>query len=349
MPRVSRLINVAMASVLAVMAMLPSSPTVAETVTDAPDGCTTALPTSPTGTWLRDAIAAPTDVDWFEFTLQKDVTVVITLGRLPAPAKLELYSSCETRLASQDRWGKTYEEMTVRLAAGTYFLKVSGDDGAYSTMTYRLKVRPVSRGVVVLSQHRWFRFDGTYVMHVVGEVLNNTDQRRTGIAVEVTWADASGPVGERVVPVHVDVVNPLGRSSFSFVEPITGGEYWEVSYSLRVVAAIATTEKAVMGVYDGALPNSVDPDGTRHYPGKIGNGHSYPIYSPMGIVVLYDPIGRILNASWAYADAGVLAPGESTTFDVTFERGWERSLYPLNRAVRAAQAWREPTTLDATN
>ena len=70
----------------------------------------------------------------------------------------------------------------------------------------------------------------------------------------------------------------------------------------------------------------------------------------MGIVALYDPIGRILNASWAYAEASVLAPGESTTFDVTFERGgWERAAHPVNRAVRAAQAWREPTTPDATD
>jgi hypothetical protein len=61
-------------------------------------------------------------------------------------------------------------------------------------------------------------------------------------------------------------------------------------------------------------------------------------------------IGRVLNASLADAEASVLAPQERTTFDVTFlPAAWQRAAHPVNRDVRAAQAWRESVAPDATN
>lgn len=332
-----------MTAALGAILLLAGAPPVA--AGDAPEVCDQDLPASPPDAWLSDSIATPDDVDWFAFRVNlSESKAVITLGRLPAPAKLELYSSCGIPpLRTSDRPGRTYDEITTHLPVNKFFVKVTGVDGASSASSYRLRFRllaatPATGGPHwVLSERSWPIAGGR--IRIVGEVINASEGPATGIGVQVIYHYSDG---HRVVrPMTPTIVNPvrvLGRSPFNITDaiPHAGGRRF-IGYSLHP-AHLGGCCSPVEGLYAGPLPR-FHADGVHHYPGTIRNGHSFPVESPMGIVTLYDSLGRVLNARFAPAEASSLEPGEETTFDVTFPGG----VSGVNRVVRTAQAWRVGT------
>lgn len=299
--------------------LISAGPTAA--ATDAPGSCSAALATSPTGAWLADAISTQGDVDWFEFDVANEGLVLITLGRLPGPYRLELWSSCGTRLKVSDRYGTIYEEIATTLQAGTYFVKVSGDgrqyypydDATFSSTTYRLKVRPISDGVVLLSHRGWTNPDGT--VEIVGEVLNNTPELKTAITITATYYDAGGQVLDfSDAATHLDILKPQTRSPFRFDDAAPEGFD---HYKLRVTSSATTATKPVS---ISALNRSwfTDGAGVFHFAGTIDNEHTFTITSPVIAVTLYNKLGKVFNAQASLAHGTTLAPEERTTFDVTF-------------------------------
>ena len=341
-PGVGWRIRLLVASMLGVAVVLSGAPPVA--AADAPDACLQDLPLSSPDAWLSDSIATADDVDWFAFRVHASQTVLVTLGQLPASAKLELYSSCGVPpLRTSERPGRTYEEITVLLNDGIFFVKVTGEDGASSASSYRLKFRimpatPATGNTLwVLSQRSW-PIAGNRI-RIVGEVLNGTNGP-TGIGVQVVYHFSGGHLVER--PIRPTIVNPvaaLGRSPFNIADaiPDAGGRRF-IGYSLRTDQLEGCCSKPLEGLYAGPLPR-FHAGGVHHYPGKIRNGHSFAVESPMGVVTLYDSLGRVLNTRFARAEASSLEPGGETTFDVTFPGG----VSGVNRIVRTAQAWRVGT------
>jgi hypothetical protein len=306
---------------------------------DAPASCSSSMPVSPTGAWLADAITTDGDVDWFKFSLASDSLVLITLGRLPGPYRLELYSSCGTRMKVSDRYGKIYEEIAIALSAGSYYVKVSGDGRQYypggqptfHSTTYRLKFRPISKGVVLLSHRGWTHPDGT--IEIVGEVLNNTANRKAAVTVTATYYDSLNRViGTSSTSTHLDIMKPLSRSPFKFDEALRAGYH---HYKVRVTSATTTTASPV-GVSAFNRDWYTDGAGVFHFTGTIENDHTFTIASPKIAVTLYNKLGKVFNAEAGFTKASTLAPDQRSTFDVTFSDHHAGH----NRRVHSSQASR---------
>ncbi|WP_143305117.1 pre-peptidase C-terminal domain-containing protein [Chitinophaga vietnamensis] len=95
-----------------------------------------------TGTYIRAQIATATDVDYYKFTTTGTNDLVIRLDSLPADYDLQLLSASGTQLGISQNGGTTPESITYGAsAAGTYYLKVYGYNGAFSnTKCYLLNV-----------------------------------------------------------------------------------------------------------------------------------------------------------------------------------------------------------------
>jgi hypothetical protein len=86
-------------------------------------------------------IASSVDVDYYKFTQSAAGTVSISLTNLPKDYDLYLYNSSGTQVARSINGSTTSESISYSASAGTYYVKVLGYNGAYSTATkYALKV-----------------------------------------------------------------------------------------------------------------------------------------------------------------------------------------------------------------
>ncbi|GAB4091183.1 hypothetical protein GCM10028786_01090 [Flaviaesturariibacter terrae] len=100
-----------------------------------------------TGTALSAAITTTTDQDWFKVTLASTSNFNISLTGLAGDYDLVLYNSAGTQLAISENGGTTSESIaTTNSAAGTYYVKVFGYNGANSATCYSLTIgaTPVS-------------------------------------------------------------------------------------------------------------------------------------------------------------------------------------------------------------
>src|SRR6185436_3833911 len=80
-------------------------------------------------------ICAASDVDWFKFTTLSTATKVkVTLTTLPADYDLFLYNSSNVLIASSVNSGTASETIIYNATtAATYYVKVLGYNGAFST------------------------------------------------------------------------------------------------------------------------------------------------------------------------------------------------------------------------
>lgn len=105
-----------------------------------PNNSTSAAYAISSGTTYNSYIYSSTDVDYYKIAPTASGTVSITLSNLPADYDLYLYNSAGTQVAYSYNSGTTSESISYSAAAGTYYIKVVGYNGAYSTSTaYALK------------------------------------------------------------------------------------------------------------------------------------------------------------------------------------------------------------------
>ena len=163
-------------------------------VPDVADTCASAAST-PTSSWRTDRASGNGDVDWFRFSLASGRRVVVTAGDLPVNARLDLYSSCSTHLASADASsGTRFEELTRRLNGGTYRVRVSFPGGGRSNSPYLLRFRVLSNSTTVKSARVTQGAGGGGTVRIAGEVVNGTGGT-TGVAtVTATFRNGSGGV-----------------------------------------------------------------------------------------------------------------------------------------------------------
>jgi hypothetical protein len=122
-----------------------------------PGGCVTAFESNntqgtaasvATNTIHSAAIGASGDIDYYTFTTTGISNFNITLGNLPADYDLFLHNSSGTQIGSSEAGGTTSEAIVQNnLAAGTYYVRVIGWNGAFSTtVCYNLNIGVTSAG-----------------------------------------------------------------------------------------------------------------------------------------------------------------------------------------------------------
>jgi len=129
------------------------------TTTAPPSGCLTAYEpnetqgaaaTVSTNTAISAAIGSATDVDYYKFTTAGANNFSITLTNLAGDYDLYLYNSGGTQIGSSEGSGTSNETITLsNQAAGTYYVRIIGYNGAFSTtVCYNLNIgaTPVSTG-----------------------------------------------------------------------------------------------------------------------------------------------------------------------------------------------------------
>ena len=105
--------------------------------------------TIPINTNISAAIATATDIDYYNFTTTGTNDLTVTLTNLPGDYDLYFYNSAGTQIGSSTNGGTTNESITYNnAAAGTYYVKVIGYNGASSTtVCYNLKAATATASV----------------------------------------------------------------------------------------------------------------------------------------------------------------------------------------------------------
>ncbi|SDX32868.1 thermitase [Marininema mesophilum] len=92
------------------------------------------------GTVYNSKIFSETDEDWYKIKTSSTGTIAVNLSNVPADYDLYLYNSSGNLLSYSWNSGTSNESISTRRAAGTYYIKVVGWDGAHSTTSnYALK------------------------------------------------------------------------------------------------------------------------------------------------------------------------------------------------------------------
>ena len=106
------------------------------------NGTVSGAPQIPLNTNVTGLISPSGDNDYYRFVITNGGTITITLSTLPGDYDLRLYNSTgTTQLAISQNGGTTSETINYTAAAGTYYLRVYGYNGANSASTcYTLRV-----------------------------------------------------------------------------------------------------------------------------------------------------------------------------------------------------------------
>lgn len=95
----------------------------------------------PLNTDIKGRISPTGDNDYYRFTVTTGGTVSITLTTLPADYDIRIYNSAQSQIAISQNGSTTGETLNLNLAAGNYFARVYGWNGANNaTVCYTLKV-----------------------------------------------------------------------------------------------------------------------------------------------------------------------------------------------------------------
>jgi hypothetical protein len=95
----------------------------------------------PLNTDIKGLISPSGELDHYKFVITTGGTITLTLTTLPGDYDLRLYNSAGTQVAISQNGGTTAETINYTAAAGTYYARVYGYNGANSsTVCYTLKV-----------------------------------------------------------------------------------------------------------------------------------------------------------------------------------------------------------------
>jgi hypothetical protein len=277
--------------------------------TDAADTCGAA---TPIGTaWITE-LSGTGDRDWFRFSLAARRRVIVTLGALPAGARLDLYRACSDHVAGSDRPGQHFEELVRVLDAGTYRIRVRPLGTWVQPMPYRVRVNVPPGTVHVLSSSGWNEFPDK--PRIAGEVLNNTGQARQDVRIRIRFYDAA---------------DHLIRVGYTYArrERFGAGQRSMFVWSAVTIPGYHHHRAKVVGAPLADLPPfrglEVHPSGTTDegfgvlsYNGSLENTTAFTVTIPRVMVTIYDGLGRVRNADFASPDDEPLDPFESSPYSV---------------------------------
>lgn len=287
---------------------------------DAPGSCSTSAAARTKNAWLTGTIGSATDVDWYRFNVSTGTRAIVTLGNLPANYELRVYRGCSTLVGSSNRSGRQFEDIYAYLAAGSYFVRISGVAGASSPATYALRFRTVAWGLRILSSTTWT--DGSGYLHIAGEVLNNTAEPRRWVQVDASLLNADGvTIGSAVGYSDIPTLAPWTRSPFEIVTRKPSGY---TRTTLRICTPSGTggcatgqvTSAPATGLTVAAAPSFLDAAGRRHYTGTVRNDRTSTARQILAHVTVYDAYGNVSGLAIGPAGSGTVVAGESTGYEV---------------------------------
>lgn len=177
----------------------------------------------------------------------------------------------------------------------------------------RQPVATAAPGQLEIVSHKSY-IDSLGWYHIVGEVQNNASAPMKYVEVMAKLYDATATViGTKLTFTAPDVIFPGGSAPFDIIA--LRQSQWEniETYTLHVKGDTATgPEQQTLILLNQS--SQID-DGLMIVSGQVQNSGQTPVLAKL-IVTLYDADHNVINTSWSYADAGIIAASETASFEV---------------------------------
>ncbi|MCB0208326.1 MAG: FxLYD domain-containing protein [Anaerolineae bacterium] len=150
--------------------------------------------------------------------------------------------------------------------------------------------------------------------HLVGEVQNNGEVPIEYVEVMAKFYNTEGKIiSTKLTFTAPDTIFPGGKAPFDIVT-LRKSQWQDIdTYTLEVTGDVATSlinENLIL-----TNQNSWIEDNYLYVAGEVENvGDSASLVKL--IVTLYDASQSVINTNWSYADAGIIYPGETSSFKV---------------------------------
>jgi hypothetical protein len=144
----------------------------------------------PLNTDIKGRISPSADNDYYRFTITTGGTVSITLTTLPADYDIRIYNSAQSQIAISQNGGTTNETLNLNLAAGNYFARVYGWNGANNaTVCYTLRVATGTASVPDITGVNRGKLDVSMfpnpVQQKLGVSIKGDDSRKNILVIDV--------------------------------------------------------------------------------------------------------------------------------------------------------------------
>lgn len=183
------------------------------------------------------------------------------------------------------------------------------------TPTPAATATPLPEGVLVLPNHSHY-VNAIDVLHIVGEVVNNTPDALRAIRVAVNLYDGAGTlVGTDLVYTRLDDLPPYDRTCFnlSLAEP-SGWERYDfepVSYWTDGAPLSTLTLLDLSRAYEPIF-------GGYQIIGLVRNDGPHPVNLVNPVGTLYDAAGTVVGCNSTLVSSIDLSPGQTSSFELNF-------------------------------
>jgi hypothetical protein len=245
-----------------------------------PNGTQATAASVPVNTPLSAAIGSNGDIDYYTFTTSATGNFNITLTNLPGDYDLFLYNSSGTQLASSEAGGTSSETInSTSRPAGTYYVRVIGYNGAFSTtVCYNLNINVTTvtgcaspldnstNGTISGAATIPFNTNTTGLISPSGDIDNYKFVITTGGTITVTLSTLPGDYDLKLLNssgTQIAISQAGGTSSETISATVAAGTYYAqaygfngansatVCYTLRV--ALGTASRDVQDLLTGGI------------------------------------------------------------------------------------------------
>ena len=187
-------------------------------------------------------------------------------------------------------------------------------------------VAPVNEEIAplqILSHKSYVDSLGWY--HIVGEVQNNSNAPMEFVEVIAKLYDeANVVIGTKLTFTAPDVIFPGGRAPFDIIA-LRRSQWDKIKqYQLQVKGDVS--EKLLrqnLVLLDQA---SRIENGVLFVSGQVQNTGAEPSLVKL-IITLYDADHNVINTNWGYADAGLILPNQTSSFEVKIQHQTDPNNY----------------------
>jgi hypothetical protein len=199
---------------------------------------------------ISAAIGSNGDIDYYTFTTSSTSNFNITLTNLPGDYDLFLYNSAGTQLASSEAGGTTSEAIVSNSRpAGTYYVRVIGFNGAFSTtVCYNLNIGVTTatgcaspldnstNGTLAGAATIPFNTNTTGLISPSGDVDNYQFTITTGGTISLTLTTLPGDYDLKLLNssgTQIGISQAGGTSSESINATVAAGTYYAQVYGFN--------------------------------------------------------------------------------------------------------------------
>ena len=178
--------------------------------------------------------------------------------------------------------------------------------------------------------------DGLGTFHVAGEVRNNSPEYMEFVEIIGTVFDPAGQVvASDYIYTHADFVAPGETAGFDLTV-VDGGSLGVSRYELEVQGE-ATSDRPAPGLVIQGDSSSIDDIGDLHVVGLVVNQSDAPAEFVKIVGIFYTADGTVVRSDFTYTDLDIVAPGESTSFDLIVLEGASAGIARYSLKVEGAQ------------